>query len=460
MAHILLGVTGSIAAFKACHLASDWTKAGHEVRVIETAAAQRFVTPLTFTSLTGQPTRTAMFPALYDGQGDVSANPTVPVTINHVKDAAWADLLVVAPASADMIARIACGLADDTLAATILAYEGPKLLCPAMNTHMYANPATQRNIAVCRDELGWTVLAPGEGDLACGDVGPGRMPEPETIEQASSDLLNAAHTDTAHTTAHTDTAHTVTDTHADATDDPTHEQCAASTPLKGLDVLVTAGPTREPVDPVRFLSNHSTGKMGYAVARAAASLGAHVTLVSGPVALEAPRSPNVDVVRVTTAQDMFDAVAERFAGADITVMAAAVADFRVDRVAPEKIKKAGREAISLTLVANPDILAWAGGRKRDDGTQILCGFAMETEHLVSNAAKKLAGKHCDMLVANNLREEGAGFATDTNVVTVLTPGASDPSTPQIEHWSRMDKTVLAERLMLRLGAMRRQADVV
>ncbi|NEG56180.1 bifunctional phosphopantothenoylcysteine decarboxylase/phosphopantothenate synthase [Bifidobacterium platyrrhinorum] len=451
MAHILLGVTGSIAAFKACHLASDWTKAGHTVRVVETAAAERFVTPLTFTSLTGEPTRTAMFPDPPAVPGDVAAN-TSPATINHVKDAAWADLLVVAPASADAIARIAAGMADDTLASTVLAYEGPKLLCPAMNVHMYDNLATRRNLDVCRG-FGWTVLDPASGALACGDTGRGRMPEPEEIEKAAAALLEGGDDDAR------DAGGTDADGHRDADGAPTERidgagprGATASLPLKGLNVLVTAGPTQEPLDPVRYLTNHSTGKMGYALAASAAELGARVTLVSGPVSLEAPAG--VDVVRVTTAQDMFEAVSDAFAAADITVMAAAVGDFRVDGVAPEKIKKAGRESITLRLVANPDILAWAGGRKRDDGSQVLCGFAMETEHLVRNAAKKLAGKHCDMLVANDLREPGAGFATDTNVVTVLTPGGPDEQTPHIEHWDLMDKTALAKRLLLRLAALR------
>lgn len=244
MAHILLGVTGSIAAFKACHLASDWTKAGHEVRVIETTAAEGFVTPLTFTALTHQPTRTTMFPVYPAAHGDVTANPTVPTTINHVADAAWANLLVVAPASADVIARIACGLANDTLTSTILAYEGPKILCPAMNVHMCNNPATQRNLKTCA-ELGWQIVEPEEGNLACGDVGRGRMEEPARIEEVAARLL------------------------ADAQDD----QAPSSSPLKGLRVLVTAGPTQEPLDPVRYLTNHSTGKMGYAIASAAAELG-------------------------------------------------------------------------------------------------------------------------------------------------------------------------------------------
>ena len=421
MAHILLGITGSIAAFKACHLASDWSKQGHEVRVVMTAAAQEFVTPLTFSSLTHTPTRTSMFTAGL-GSSDVADVPTRPLQIGHIADAKWADILVIAPASADIIAKIACGIADDQLTSTVLAYaEGPKILCPAMNVHMYANAVTQRNIATCK-ELGWTVVEPESGMLACGDAGKGRMEEPAGIEEAVDGLLLANRPD-------------------------------ADLPLKGLNVLVTAGPTQEPLDPVRFLTNHSTGKMGYALAETARDLGAHVTLVSGPVALEKPYG--VDTVAVTTAQDMFDAVRSRFDNADITVMAAAVGDFRPVEQARDKIKKNGRSSIELELTSNPDILAWAGEHKRPD--QTLCGFAMETRDLEANAAKKLNGKHCDMLVANNLCTPGAGFAADTNVVTVLTPGET-ADRPSIERWSKMGKDALAKRILVKLAAMRADGE--
>lgn len=421
MAHILLGITGSIAAFKACHLASDWSKQGHEVRVVMTAAAQEFVTPLTFSSLTHTPTRTSMFTAGL-GSSDVADVPTRPLQIGHIADAKWADILVIAPASADIIAKIACGIADDQLTSTVLAYaEGPKILCPAMNVHMYANAVTQRNIATCK-ELGWTVVEPESGMLACGDAGKGRMEEPAGIEEAVDGLLLANRPD-------------------------------ADLPLKGLNVLVTAGPTQEPLDPVRFLTNHSTGKMGYALAETARDLGAHVTLVSGPVALEKPYG--VDTVAVTTAQDMFDAVRSRFDNADITVMAAAVGDFRPVEQARDKIKKNGRSSIELELTSNPDILAWAGEHKRPD--QTLCGFAMETRDLETNAAKKLASKHCDMLAANNLRTPGAGFAADTNVVTVLTPGETADK-PNIERWSKMGKDALAKRILVKLAAMRADGE--
>lgn len=468
MAHILLGVTGSIAAFKACHLASDWTKAGHKVRVIETVAAEQFVTSLTFASLTHTQTRTAMFPNVTAAaiQGDVTSNPTVPASINHIADAAWADALVIAPASADIIARIAAGLADDTLTSTILAYSGSvKVLCPAMNVHMFENPATQRNLRMCK-ELGWTIVEPGSGNLACGDTGKGRMEEPAVIEQAVDELLGEttqvpgqnSPASNANNTSNTNTADNTGDTVDNANSTGNH-----SRPLHGLHVLVTAGPTQEPLDPVRFLTNHSTGKMGYGFAHEAAALGATVTLISGPVSLPEPAEPNITTIHVTTARQMFEAVQQSYETADIIVMTAAVGDFRVSEVAGEKIKKAGRSSIQIELVANPDILAWVGAHKRTDGSQVLCGFAMETQNLIENAAKKLADKHCDMLVANNLRDAGAGFGTDTNVVTVLTPACGDTSTdqapqqPNVEKWRKMGKTDLARQLLLRLASLRATA---
>ncbi len=464
MAHILLGVTGSIAAFKACHLASDWTKGGNKVRVIETAAAEQFVTPLTFTSLTHAQTRTAMFPNITASsiQGDVISNPSSPASINHIADAAWADALVIAPASADIIARIAAGLADDTLTSTVLAYSGGiKVLCPAMNVHMFENPATQRNLRICR-ELGWSIVEPGSGNLACGDTGKGRMEEPAQIERIVAGLLEQA------------SRQADSNAPAPASDSPTSSEAK---PLDGLHVLITAGPTQEPLDPVRFLTNHSTGKMGYGFAHEAAALGATVTLISGPVSLPEPSEPAIETVHVTTARQMFEAVQQAYESADIIVMTAAVGDFRVSEVAGEKIKKAGRSSIQIELVSNPDILAWVGAHKRADGSQVLCGFAMETQNLIENAAKKLASKHCDMLVANNLRDAGAGFGTDTNVVTVLTPGTANDSSeqageqaggqitdqkaeqpPHVEHWRKMGKTELARQLLLRLAAIRERKN--
>lgn len=431
--------------------------------MIETMAAEQFVTPLTFTSLTHTPTRTAMFPQVTASaiQGDVVSNPANPASINHIADAAWADVLVIAPASADIIARIAAGMADDTLTSTILAYYGGiKVLCPAMNVHMFDNPVTQRNLNTCR-ELGWTIMEPGSGELACGDTGKGRMEEPAAIERIVAQLMDASHS-TANENAET-TANVPASTSATT---PT------PLPLHDLHVLITAGPTQEPLDPVRFLTNHSTGKMGYGFAHEAAALGATVTLVSGPVNLPEPDEPSIETIHVTTAQQMFEAVQRNYQSADIIVMTAAVADFRINKIADEKIKKAGRTSIQIELVSNPDILAWVGARKRNDGSQVLCGFAMETQNLIENAAKKLASKNCDMLVANNLRDAGAGFGTDTNVVTVLTPGANggddntdamanaaadapNASAPNVEKWRKMGKTDLAHRLLLRLAEMRK-----
>lgn len=431
--------------------------------MIETMAAEQFVTPLTFTSLTHTPTRTAMFPQVTASavQGDVVSNPANPASINHIADAAWADALVIAPASADIIARVAAGMADDTLTSTILAYYGGiKVLCPAMNVHMFDNPVTQRNLNTCR-ELGWTIVEPGSGELACGDTGKGRMEEPAAIERIVAQLMDASHS-----TANENAEATANVSASTSATTPT------PLPLHDLHVLITAGPTQEPLDPVRFLTNHSTGKMGYGFAHEAAALGATVTLVSGPVNLPEPDEPSIETIHVTTAQQMFEAVQRNYQSADIIVMTAAVADFRINKIADEKIKKAGRTSIQIELVSNPDILAWVGARKRNDGSQVLCGFAMETQNLIENAAKKLASKNCDMLVANNLRDAGAGFGTDTNVVTVLTPGANggddntdamanaaadapNASAPNVEKWRKMGKTDLAHRLLLRLAEMRK-----
>lgn len=442
--HILLGVTGSIAAFKACQLASSLTKHGCEVRVMMTAAAQKFIGPASFDALTHTTTRTDMFPASEyavstDEYGDAR------VGVSHIEDAKWADMVVIAPATANVIAKFAYGLADDYLTSTVLAATCPKLVCPAMNVHMYENPATQRNIRICR-ELGFRFVDPTSGMLACQDVGKGRMAEPADIETVIGDILAEAER--------------ATTPSGNATPAATSTATPDTTPfLKGLNVLVTAGPTQEPLDPVRYLTNHSTGKMGYALAEAARDLGATVTLVSGPVSL--PEPEGVNIVHVTTARDMFAAVSDNFKHADITVMAAAVGDFRAETASPQKIKKHGRTTLTLELVANPDILAWAGEHKRTDGSQTLCGFAMETEHLVENAARKLAEKHCDMLVANNLRDPGAGFATDTNVVTILTPAADadDPADEShniadIERIAQMPKTELAKLILARLNGLR------
>ncbi|WP_101615987.1 bifunctional phosphopantothenoylcysteine decarboxylase/phosphopantothenate synthase [Bifidobacterium margollesii] len=447
--HVLLGVTGSIAAFKACQLASDLTKRGHEVRVMMTAAATRFVGPITFDSLTHTPTRTAMFPETeYVSTTDASGNTRL--GISHIADAKWADIVVIAPATANVIAKFASGIADDYLTSTVLAATCPKLVCPAMNVHMYENLATQRNIGECR-ELGFRFVEPATGLLACEDVGKGRLADLPDIEQAIDAVL--AEDPAGDNTEHAGEASPETgNTESPTVESAAIESTGATAPLAGLNVLITAGPTQEPLDPIRYLTNHSTGKMGYALAEAARDMGATVTLVSGPVALDAPAGVRID--RVTTAQEMFEAVSSHFPEADLTVMAAAVGDFRPVNAASEKIKKHGRTTLELELTANPDILAWAGSRKRTDGSQVICGFAMETQHLIENAAKKLLEKHCDMLVANNLREPGAGFATDTNVVTILTP--TDEQTADIEQLSRMPKRRLAGEILNRLNSLRAQ----
>ena len=379
MAHILLGVTGSIAAFKACHLASDWSKQGHEVRVAMTAAAQEFVTPLTFSSLTHTQTRTSMF-AAQRNDGDVAHTPSDPLHINHVDDAKWADMLVIAPASADIIAKIACGIADDQLTSTVIAYsEGPKILCPAMNVHMYENAVTQRNLNTCR-ELGWTIVEPESGMLACGDVGSGRLPDEGVLV------------------------------------DYVLRELACAKDLKGKKVVVSAGATQEPMDPVRYLTNHSTGKMGYAVARACMLRGADVTLLAS-TGCTLPPVPFVKTVPFTTAADLFEAVKANAMDADALVMAAAVADYRPATVAADKVKKHDGE-MNIALERTDDILAWVGAHKPEK--LFVCGFSMETRDLIENSTAKLHKKNMDMIVANNLKVPGAGFGVDTNVVTIIT----------------------------------------
>ena len=401
---VLLGVSGGIAAYKMANVASALRKLGADVEVIMTKNATQFITPVTFETLTGHKCMVDTFDRDFKFE------------VTHISLAKKADVILVAPATANVIAKMAHGIADDMLTTTVLAAKCPKLVSPAMNTGMLENPITQDNIATL-ERYGFTVIPSESGVLACKDVGSGRLPKEDVLIEY---ILHAI---------------------------------ARPKDLAGLRIAVTAGPTQEPLDPVRYLTNHSTGKMGYALAEQARDLGAQVTLVSGPVALDALYG--VDVVNVTTAQDMFDAVTNRFADTDITVMAAAVGDFRPVEQARDKIKKNGRSSIELELTSNPDILAWAGEHKRPD--QTLCGFAMETRDLEANAAKKLNGKHCDMLVANNLRTPGAGFAADTNVVTVLTPGET-ADRPNIERWSKMGKDALAKRILVKLATMRADGE--
>ena len=366
---VLLGVTGGIACYKSANLASALVKQGANVQVVMTRNATEFIGPHTFESLTGNRVSVDTFDRNYQFQ------------VEHIALADQADLVLVAPATANVLAKLAHGLADDMLTTTILACNCPKIAAPAMNTKMYENPVTQDNLDILR-KYGWEIVEPASGRLACGAVGKGKMPEPE-------DLLECV----LHALSH----------EKDMTD---------------LKVLVTAGPTREALDPVRYLTNHSTGKMGYAIAKAAAARGAEVTLVSGPVNLKKP--PYMEVVDIVSAQDMFEAVTSRAPEQDIIIKAAAVADYRPANLAEDKIKKSGNDSdLSLPLSRTSDILAWLG-EHRSPG-QFLCGFSMETRDMVENSKKKLEKKHIDLIAANNLKQEGAGFGVDTNLLTLISP---------------------------------------
>jgi phosphopantothenoylcysteine decarboxylase/phosphopantothenate--cysteine ligase len=383
---ILLGVTGSIAAYKAVVLLRELIRSGADVEVVLTRGAERFVAPLTFATLSRRPVLTDLFTPDYEQK------------IGHVAAPARADLLAVAPCTAHAIARFAHGLADDFLANIYLATTGPVLIAPAMDADMFRHAATQANLEVLR-RRGVRVVGPASGELASGLRGPGRMAEPAEIVAAIEAILS-----------------------------PRGD-------LAGERILVTAGPTREPLDPVRCLTNHSSGKMGYAVAQAARERGAEVTLVSGPTALAPPAG--VEVARVETAEEMRAAVLERFGWATIVVKAAAVADYRPKETAGTKIKK-GEGELTLALEATPDILAELGRRKAG---QVLVGFAAETEALVERAAEKLRGKNLDLVVANDVTRPGAGFGADTNVVTLLDRQGRSESLPLLS------KRAVAERIL-------------
>ena len=364
---VLLGVTGGIACYKSANLASTLVKQGANVQVLMTKNATEFIGPHTFESLTGNRVSVDTFDRNYQFQ------------VEHIALADQADLVLVAPATANVLAKLAHGLADDMLTTTILACNCPKIAAPAMNTKMYENPVTQDNLDILR-KYGWEIVEPASGRLACGAVGKGKMPEPEDLLETVLHALS-------------------------------HEK-----DMSGLKVLVTAGPTREALDPVRYLTNHSTGKMGYAIAKAAAARGAQVTLVSGPVNLKKP--PYMEVVDIVSAQDMFDAVTSRAPDQDIIIKAAAVADYRPATVAEDKIKKSGNDSdLSLPLARTSDILAWLGEHRAPG--QFLCGFSMETRDMVANSKKKLEKKHIDLIAANNLKQAGAGFGVDTNVLTLI-----------------------------------------
>lgn len=366
---VLLGVTGGIACYKSANLASALVKQGANVQVVMTRNATEFIGSHTFESLTGNRVSVDTFDRNYQFQ------------VEHIALADQADLVLVAPATANVLAKLAHGLADDMLTTTILACNCPKIAAPAMNTKMYENPVTQDNLDILR-KYGWEIVEPASGRLACGAVGKGKMPEPEDLLETVLHALS-------------------------------HEK-----DMTGLKVLVTAGPTREALDPVRYLTNHSTGKMGYAIAKAAAARGAEVTLVSGPVNLKKP--PYMEVVDIVSAQDMFEAVTSRAPTQDIIIKAAAVADYRPANLAEDKIKKSGNDSdLSLPLSRTSDILAWLG-QHRSPG-QFLCGFSMETRDMVENSKQKLEKKHIDLIAANNLKQEGAGFGVDTNLLTLISP---------------------------------------
>lgn len=363
---VILGVTGSIAAYKIASLASMLVKKQASVHVIMTQNAMNFINPITFETLTGHKCLVDTFDRNFEFQ------------VEHVSLAKQADVVMIAPASANVIGKLAHGIADDMLTTTLLACRCPKFLSPAMNTAMYENPIVQDNLKILK-KYGYEVITPASGYLACGDTGSGKMPEPETLYQYIE------------------------------------KELAGPKDLAGKKVLVTAGPTQENIDPVRYITNHSSGKMGYAVAKAAMLRGAEVTLVSGQTALTPPMF--VDYVQITTAEEMYQAVTSRSDEQDIIIKAAAVADYRPKTVYDNKVKKQDGQ-MSIELERTRDILAYLGEHKREN--QFLCGFSMETENMIGNSRAKLQKKNLDMVAANNVKVEGAGFQGDTNVMTLIT----------------------------------------
>ena len=363
---VVLAVSGSIAAYKIASLASALGKLHADVQVLMTQNATNFINPITFETLTGNKCLVDTFDRNFQ------------YSVEHVALAKRADVVLVAPASANVIGKIANGIADDMLTTTVMACKCKKIISPAMNTQMFENPIVQDNLKKL-EHYGYEVIQPAVGLLACKDVGAGKMPEPETLLEY---ILR---------------------------------EVAYEKDLKGKKILVTAGPTQEPIDPVRYLTNHSSGKMGYAIAKVCSMRGADVTLVSGKTAIKSPLF--VDVVPVTTARDMYEAVTSRFDQQDIVIKAAAVADYRPKTISDQKVKKTDGE-LSIEMERTDDILKYLGEHKRED--QFLCGFSMETEHMLENSRKKLEKKNLDMIVANNVKVEGAGFAGDTNIVTLIT----------------------------------------
>lgn len=384
---IALGVTGGIALYKVVTLVSHLVQAGAQVRVVMTDAATHLVSPLLFKEISGSPVATD----LWAGNSEFN--------VEHVAIGRWCDVMVVAPATANIIGKMANGIGDDLLSTTLLACDKPKIICPAMNTNMLNNPAVQRNLETLRKD-GITVMESGTGYLACGTSGAGRLPEPDDILHFIDGFLAKREGD-----------------------------------LRGLKILVTAGGTREAIDPVRFIGNRSSGKMGYAIARDAARRGADVVLISGPTAIAPPK--NVRFVRVESTQEMLDAVLKEYGGVDAVIKAAAVADYKPHHKEPQKIKK-NEDTLTLELDKNPDILKLLGQKKTH---QFLVGFAAETQHLLENAAAKVKKKNLDMIVANDVSMKGAGFSTDTNVVKFLFPDG------RVESLDLMSKEAVGNRIL-------------
>ncbi len=393
---VVLGVTGGIAVYKACELLRLLQKRGIDVFVVMTQNACRFVAPLTFETLSGHPVAVDTFdrPQTWE--------------VEHITLAKRADLFLIAPATANIMGKMACGIADDMLSTTVMATRAPVLVAPAMNTGMWENAAVQQNVKTLRAR-GVEIVAPVSGHLACGDSGAGKLEDVAVIAERACELL------------------------------------FAKKDMEGLRVMVTAGPSREALDPVRYISNRSSGKMGYAIAQAAQKRGAEVTLLSGPVAIEAPQG--VKLVPFTTTQELLDRASELAQEQDLLIQAAAPADYRAKEIAPQKIKKQGGEPMTFTLVENPDVAATLGKAKRSG--QVFVGFAAETNDVLAHARDKLARKNLDMIVANDVTRPGAGFDVDTNIVTLITKDGQ-------EALPMMSKAEVAQRILDRALALRRE----
>jgi phosphopantothenoylcysteine decarboxylase/phosphopantothenate--cysteine ligase len=398
---ITLGVSGGVAAYKSAELVRRLQQEGHSVQVVMTRAAREFVTPLTFAALSGQKVITDLFA----GEGSSNGEANLESAIEHIAVAQRTDLLVVAPATADILAKFARGIANDFLSTLYLASTAPVVVAPAMNVNMWQHVATQENLAILRAR-GVRIVEPAEGYLACGMTGPGRLAEQEEIVKAIQQIVQEKH------------------------------DLAAET------ILVTAGPTCEDIDPVRFLTNRSSGKMGYAIAEAAAARGAHVVLITGPTSLEPPKA--VERIDVRTAQEMLNAAQKRFSASTVAIFAAAVADYRVAKPSILKIKRSN-ESLTIRLEPNADIIATVA---REKGERLVVGFAAETDNVAENAQKKLAAKNADLIVANDVTAEGAGFNLDTNIVTFFARDGQEVSLPQLTK-IELAHRILDEALRLR-----------